>query len=67
MSCCRVWNISLFAHAVLREQQIEMVWEMPAPSVKRVIDHRLGVPDKIEMHTKAVLGILTDEIGIEGS
>jgi hypothetical protein len=41
------------------------VWRdiQPAPSVKRLIDHWLGVLDEIEMHTKAVLGILTDEIG----
>ena len=28
MSCCLGWNISLFPHAVVREQQIDMVWEM---------------------------------------
>lgn len=28
MSCCLGWNISLFPHTVLREQQIDMVWEM---------------------------------------
>jgi hypothetical protein len=28
----------------------------PAPSVKRVIGHWLGVLDEIEMHTKTLLG-----------
>ena len=46
-----------------------MVWRdiQPAPSVKRVIAHWLKVLDEIEMHTKAVLGILTDEPNIEKS
>ena len=45
------------------------VWQdiQPSPSVKRVISHWLGVLDEIEMHTKTVLGILTDEVSIEES
>lgn len=43
------------------------VWRdiQPAPSVKRVIGHWLGVLDEIEMHTKTVLGVLADEVSIE--
>jgi hypothetical protein len=32
----------------------------PELSVKRVINHWLGVLDDIEMHTKTLLGILTE-------
>ena len=39
----------------------------PAPSVKRVIDHWLGVLNEIEMHTKTLLGILTEKVSIEES
>lgn len=45
------------------------VWRdiQPAPSVKRVIGHWLGVLDEIEMHTKTLLGILTEKVNIEES
>ncbi|WP_446812184.1 hypothetical protein ACH50O_23180 (plasmid) [Methylomonas sp. 2BW1-5-20] len=39
----------------------------PAPSVKRVIGHWLGVLNEIEMHTKTLLGILTEIVSIEES
>lgn len=44
-------------------QRMLTVWReiQPAPSVKRVIRHWLGVLDEIEANSKAVLAILTED------
>ena len=48
-------------------RRVLTVWRatQPAPSVKRVIGHWLGVLDEIERNSQAVLTILTEEHSTE--